>query len=104
MPLKICQGSASPRPLFGLDRLAAHPDAIVLLIEGEKAANAVERGPLAHEFAWASHKVIGMTWARRDKRDRARRFLAAGRPRHHHRARQRPTRRTGGRRALGSPA
>jgi uncharacterized protein (DUF927 family) len=30
----------SPRPLYGLDRLAAHPDATVLLVEGEKAAEA----------------------------------------------------------------
>src|SRR5258708_6188301 len=35
------------RPLFGLDRLAARPDAIVLLAEGEKAAASVEDGPLA---------------------------------------------------------
>ena len=30
----------APRPLFGLDRLASHSDAPVLLCEGEKAANA----------------------------------------------------------------
>lgn len=29
-----------PRPLYGLDRLAAHPDAPVLVVEGEKAADA----------------------------------------------------------------
>ncbi|WP_137719336.1 VapE domain-containing protein [Methylobacillus flagellatus] len=29
-----------PRPLYGLDRLAAHPDAWVLLVEGEKCADA----------------------------------------------------------------
>lgn len=29
-----------PRPLYGLDRLAAHPDKRVLLVEGEKAADA----------------------------------------------------------------
>jgi hypothetical protein len=52
----------SKRPLFGLDRLAAHPDAIVLLTEGEKAAAAVESGPLADAFKWAPHEVIGMTW------------------------------------------
>jgi hypothetical protein len=49
-----------PRPLYGLDRLAAHPDAIVLLTEGEKAAAAVKSGPLAHDFMWT--KVIGITW------------------------------------------
>lgn len=29
-----------PRPLYGLDRLATRPDALVLLVEGEKAADA----------------------------------------------------------------
>lgn len=29
-----------PRPLFGLDRLAANPDATVLIVEGEKCADA----------------------------------------------------------------
>ncbi len=32
-----------PRPLYGLDRLAARPDAPVLLVEGEKAADAADR-------------------------------------------------------------
>jgi putative DNA primase/helicase len=31
---------AKPRPLYGLDLLAANPDAGVLIVEGEKAANA----------------------------------------------------------------
>ncbi|MCP4314923.1 MAG: hypothetical protein GY789_02500 [Hyphomicrobiales bacterium] len=30
----------APRPLYGLDRLAAHPDAPVLICEGEKSADA----------------------------------------------------------------
>ncbi len=30
----------APRPLYGLDRLAARPDAFVLVVEGEKAADA----------------------------------------------------------------
>jgi len=29
----------TPRPLYGLDRLAAHPEAPVVLVEGEKAAD-----------------------------------------------------------------
>ncbi len=53
---------ARQAPLFGLDRLAAHPDAMVLLTEGEKAAEAIERGPSAHAFKWAAQPVIGMTW------------------------------------------
>lgn len=34
---------ARPRPLYGLDRLAANPGAHVLLVEGEKAADAGQR-------------------------------------------------------------
>lgn len=37
------QAPQEPRPLYGLDRLAARPDALVLLAEGEKAADAAER-------------------------------------------------------------
>jgi hypothetical protein len=36
----ICKGFPKPWPLYGLDRLAARPDAPVLLCEGEKAADA----------------------------------------------------------------
>ncbi len=50
------------RPLFGLNQLAARSDAIVLLTEGEKAAVAVEHGPLADAFTWAKQAVIGVTW------------------------------------------
>jgi hypothetical protein len=50
------------RPLYGLDKLAAHPDAIVLLVEGEKTAEAVEFGPLADAFKWDTPAVIGITW------------------------------------------
>ena len=57
-----CLTWPKPRPMFGLDRLAAHPDAIVVLVEGEQAANAVEHGPLADAFTWAKHRVIGLTW------------------------------------------
>jgi hypothetical protein len=39
---------AAPRPLYGLDRLAARPEAPVLLAEGEKAADAA--GRLLPEF------------------------------------------------------
>lgn len=51
LPLTFCQGPEgrrewrwkglpAPRPLYGLDRLAARPEAPVLLVEGEKAADA----------------------------------------------------------------
>jgi len=33
---------AVPRPLYGLDRLAANPSAVVLLVEGEKCADAAQ--------------------------------------------------------------
>lgn len=36
------QDVPKPRPLYGLDRLAAHPDADVLVCEGEKAADAAQ--------------------------------------------------------------
>lgn len=40
------KGWTAPRPLHGLDRLAAHADAPVLVVEGEKAADgAAERFP-----------------------------------------------------------
>jgi hypothetical protein len=58
----LAQAWSTPRPLYGLDRLAAHQDAIVLLIEGEKAANAVEFGPLADAFKWDTTGVVGVTW------------------------------------------
>lgn len=42
-----------PRPLYGLDALAARPDAVVLLVEGEKTADAAaERFP----------SYVAMTW------------------------------------------
>ncbi|MBF0263072.1 MAG: DUF927 domain-containing protein [Magnetococcales bacterium] len=52
LPLTFCQGQdgrrqwrwkgvPTPRPLYGLDRLAARPDAPVVVTEGEKAADAV---------------------------------------------------------------
>ena len=54
LPLSYCRnaagksewrwkGFADPRPLYGLDRLAAKPEAPVLVVEGEKAADAAQR-------------------------------------------------------------
>lgn len=37
------QAPSAPRPAYGLDRLAARPDAPVLFTEGEKAADAAQR-------------------------------------------------------------
>jgi hypothetical protein len=50
------------RPLFGLEKLAARPNAKVLLVEGEKTANALEFGPLADAFKWRMQNVIAVTW------------------------------------------
>ncbi|MCP4318474.1 MAG: ATP-binding protein [Hyphomicrobiales bacterium] len=36
------QSWPTPRPLYGLDRLAAHPDAPVLICEGEKSADSAQ--------------------------------------------------------------
>lgn len=38
-----CKGFPEPRPLYGLDQLAAHPEAPVIVCEGEKAADAAAR-------------------------------------------------------------
>lgn len=37
------RGYPTPRPIYGLDRLAANPTASVLIVEGEKAADAAQR-------------------------------------------------------------
>jgi putative DNA primase/helicase len=48
------QAAAKPRPLYGLDRLAANPEAAVILVEGEKPADACQ--------AMAPDRVA-VTWA-----------------------------------------
>ena len=47
------QGPTAPKPLYGLNRLAANPDAAVILVEGEKTADALQ--------AVLSHVVV-ITW------------------------------------------
>ena len=44
---------SAPRPLYGLDRLAARPDAPVLVVEGEKTADAAQQHFPGH---------VAMTW------------------------------------------
>lgn len=39
----MTRGPPEPRPLYGLDRLAARPSAPVLLVEGEKTADAAQQ-------------------------------------------------------------
>lgn len=52
---------AEPRPLYGLDRLAAKPDATVLLVEGEKCADSgTENLPHMVVVSWpGGGKAIG---------------------------------------------
>lgn len=44
-----------PRPLYGLDRLAQNPDKPVLIVEGEKTADAARVNPLFADY-------VPMTW------------------------------------------
>ena len=64
LPLTYCRGTngrrewrwqapPTPRPLYGLDRLARCPDAPVLVVEGEKAADAAQQHFPDH---------VAMTW------------------------------------------
>lgn len=49
-----------PRPLFGLDKLAAHPNAQVLVVEGEKTADAAQA---LYEAAGISRdKLVTVSW------------------------------------------
>lgn len=50
----ISKGFPSPRPLYGLDRLAAEPGKRVLIVEGEKAADAATK--------IAGHVYTVVTW------------------------------------------
>lgn len=50
----VMRGWPPPRPLYGLDLLAARPDAPVMVVEGEKAADA------AREMAGRTYVVV--TW------------------------------------------
>jgi hypothetical protein len=50
------------RPLYGEDKLGAHPHAMVALLEGEKTADAMHCGPLADAFKRCSEGVIAVTW------------------------------------------
>ena len=47
------KGWTAPRPLYGLDRLTARPNAPVLIVEGEKAADAAQR---------LISSVVAITW------------------------------------------
>jgi len=50
----VQKGFPSPRPLYGLELLAERPDAAVLLVEGEKAADAARK--------IAGHVYVVVTW------------------------------------------
>jgi putative DNA primase/helicase len=60
------KGWPDPRPLYGLDRLSAMPDAPVLIVEGEKAADAGRRlFPDCAVMSWqgGSNAVAKADWA-----------------------------------------
>jgi len=72
-PLTYCRSSSgsvgwrrkafpTPRPLYGLDRLAAHPDLPVLVVEGEKSVDAATRMATGYiSVCWPGGcKVVGM--------------------------------------------
>lgn len=50
----VCKGLEPKRPLYGLELLAARPEAPVLIVEGEKSADAAR--------AIAGHVYVVMTW------------------------------------------
>ncbi len=56
-----CKAFPEPRPLYGLKRLAARPDAPVLLVEGEKTADAA---------ATAARRTVGAPAPRSPRRCR----------------------------------
>ena len=50
-------GLPSPRPLYGLQLLTAHPEALVLMVEGEKCADAANA-----LFAEHGYPMIAISW------------------------------------------
>lgn len=51
----VAKGWPAPRPLYGLDRLAKYPDKNVLVVEGEKAADAAQKIMSAYiVVSWAN--------------------------------------------------
>lgn len=59
------RGFPRPRPLFGLDRLAARPDAPVLVVEGEKCADAAAKampGYVAVTYNGGTHGARIADW------------------------------------------
>lgn len=47
------QGFPDPRPLYGRDILAANPDALVVVVEGEKCADAINQADMS---------IVAVTW------------------------------------------
>lgn len=84
LPLTFCEnrsnkrqewrwkGFAEPRPLYGLDRLAARPDAPVIVCEGEKDTDAAQRllpGHVAVTSPSGSKSAAKASWIALHKRD-----------------------------------
>jgi hypothetical protein len=59
-------GWPAPRPLYGLDQLAAKPSAVVLLMEGEPKAdvvNSVIAWSEAFTVSFAKREIVGVSWS-----------------------------------------
>lgn len=57
------KGPERPKPLYGLDRLAANPNATVILVEGEKTADALQAAtPHVVVLSWMGG-ANGVPWA-----------------------------------------
>ena len=60
------KGSCPPRPLYGLDRLHTRPEAPVVVVEGEKAADAAERlypaSRCDYVAGWVEGRAEGRNW------------------------------------------
>lgn len=49
-----------PRPMYGLDKLAANPNALVMVVEGEKAADAAQE--LFAANGWPVQDLVVVSW------------------------------------------
>lgn len=59
-----CKGLLAPRPLYGLDLLAARPDAPILIVEGEKTAEAARS--IAPQFVVVTWSNGAKAWSKTD--------------------------------------
>lgn len=66
----VCRAYPRPRPLYGLDRLAANPASPVLIVEGEKCADAArDAGYVVMTWCGGSNAVTSADWSAIKGRD-----------------------------------